>query len=851
MAEKYNDDIRNIAHLAMVVTIAIFSSVIIVLNILLGWEKWTIPVFLVAIPVTLVMHITHRPQENVRIYIYTAILLLELFYYSVLIDQLYDATPVVVLMLFLFTMTQEKILSVLCLITGYFGMIFHLVLVHNTVGLTMGVSRTARTAWHFIIVIIAYYIADRLFSAILRMRDEFEKKVSELESVNQSAGDFLANVSHEIRTPINAVMGITGVCLEKDIDDEFKDDLMLVEEAGRRVSEQISDILDYSEIDMGKLAVNIEDYMLSSVLNDLVTQIKPTKPADLELVIDVSPELPSVMRTDVSKLKKILWHLITNGLKYTKEGGVYVHIFPRTEKYGINLCIEVVDTGIGMDEIQLERITERFYQANSSRTRSSNGLGLGMPIVSGFVSSLGGFMTIESKPNEGTKVRVSLPQQVISPAECMSVANRERLSLGAFLHFEKFPNPNVREFYNAMLKDIVSGLKVQMHKVETVENLKKLRDNMKLTHLFVGEEEYESDIPFMEELAKETLVIVVANDEFVPPDGSNVLVMGKPFYCFPVVSVLNMDINSVRHSAEKMLCEGVRALVVDDEPMNLNVALGIFRRYGMEVTTALSGPDALKLCTENEYDIVFMDHMMPGMDGVETMKNIRINAGKCRRDVPVVALTANAVSSAREMFMREGFDGFVSKPVERVELERVLKAVLPKEMVRMVPIEAGTEKTKTAGKYIKRPVGNMEVLEGKASGPLGSFERSLIDQEKGLHYSQDDPELYKTLLINFANGFKQKSEESGMFKDSGDLKNYAVIVHALKSTSRLIGANSLSEKAKALEDAAKENDVKYITENHQKVMDEYEKLSGMILKVIDISDKDKGEDNEIMEFMPD
>ena len=153
---------------------------------------------------------------------------------------------------------------------------------------------------------------------------------------------------------------------------------------------------------------------------------------DVEVVIDVDPGVPSMMRTDVSKLKKIIWHLLMNGLKYTKQGGVYVRISTKPQDYGVNLFIEVEDTGVGIDSENLSRVFDRFYQTDSGRSRSSSGLGLGLSIVSGFVSALGGFLTVDSARGVGTTIHVSLPQEVVDGSECMSVINPKELKIGGF-----------------------------------------------------------------------------------------------------------------------------------------------------------------------------------------------------------------------------------------------------------------------------------------------------------------------------------------------------------------------------------------------------------------------------------
>ncbi len=836
-AQKENE-LRALAHLAMVITAIGFSAVLILLNVTLGWEKWTIPLCAVAGAGCFFMHVLHRPLERQRIFIYSIILMVEMFYYSVNVDTLFDSTPVIAVCIILIAMTQESVLTAACIITGYAGMIYHLVALQQAVGIELNPSNVIRGLWHFALVGILAIIATRLVAAVDRLTDNYESRIKKLGEENKSAGDFLANVSHEIRTPINAVIGLTGVVMEQEQDPELCRSLQSVADAGKRVAEQISDILDYSEIDMHKLAVNTEDYMLSSLLNDLVMEVQLIKPKELELVIDVDPAVPAVMRTDVAKLRKILWHLIANGLKYTKEGGVYVRISPIRQEYGMNLYIEVEDTGVGMTEAEMERVFERFYQGDSGRTRSTNGLGLGMAIVSGFTSALGGFFTIDSTPGVGTRVHVSIPQEIRDMSECMSVRNREELCLGAFLHFEKYQNPSVREYYNMMIKRMVQGLKLPMHRVETLENLEKLLSTISFTHLFVAEEEYSADPALMEELSKQMVVILVANPGFKIPAGSKIRLLQKPFYCFPVISALNISSPDEIEEEGRMFCRGVKALVVDDEPMNLTVAIGILDRYGIEVTTAASGQDAITLCKEQEFDIVFMDHMMPEMDGIEAMHRIQTEMEKERRMLPIVALTANAVSTAKEMFLNEGFDGFVSKPIELTELERVMKKVLPRAMVTY-------EKVEQPARSLTAP----QEPVPKAADPYEPLTLLGIETQKGLHYCQNDADFYRTLLNQFGTDAKGKRDEAEAFFAKKDWRNYAIIVHALKSTSKMIGALTLSDEAKGLEDAAKQEEEAYLADHHAQTMKQYAAVSDGILAWLGAGAAPK-DSEEALEFAP-
>ncbi len=820
------------AHMMILIAYTIFSIILIGESLLLLWEKWALVLIAISLVVSWTAHIRQMLSPHGRLWMYSLLMMGTFFFYGIHETSTFDLAVVMTAVIILYTMTGIKELITLCQVTYYLTMAYELInMAYN--GTKFDALIITRSMLHVAMILMSGWIARIIIDKWAQVLEESMQEIDFLKDATKRLDDFLANVSHEIRTPVNAVVGLTGVCIEKEGEGELSADLRSIQEAGKRVGEQISDILDYSEIDRNILVRNDEDYMIASVLNDLVSQLRPYKRPEIELIIDIDPAIPSVLNTDVNKLKKILWHLIMNGLKYTREGGVYVRISVVEQEYGINLFIEVTDTGIGMNDEELERISERFYQADSGRSRMGGGLGLGIPIVSGFVSSLGGFMTIESTLGEGTTVRVSIPQKVVDPEGCMSLAHRESLCLGAYLHFDKYPNPNVREYYNRMVGNIVHGLGVQMHRVDNVKDLHWLVKSVRLTHLFIAEEEYESDPSYIEELSKEMVVVVVADDDFILPKGSKIKIMKKPFYCFPVTTVLNADPGD-EESTVKIRCPGLEALVVDDEPMNLTVAKGIFKGYGMNVTTVLSGQEAVEICRERAFNIVFMDHMMPGMDGIEAMKAIRADRTVISRDMPIVALTANAVSTAKEMFLSAGFDGFVSKPVEITELERVLKRVLPKSSI---VYETVLESDRSEDRGYK---------DLKAAG---------IDTASGLRYSQRDEQLYNTLLKQFVTEAPAKRSKINRYFESGNFRDYEILVHALKSTSRMIGADDLSERAKSLEMLAKKGGKGITGEMHEKVMEIYGKtvkaVAGYLDMDIDTDNANKEEESSsVLEFEP-
>lgn len=843
--KRGKDALFKSSHMTILVCYTIFAFLLAGESFLLGWEMWAVLLIMAGVFLSWLIHIQQKLAEEQRLWVYSILIMGSFFFYGIHPTSAFDIAAVMGVLITIYTMTAIKPLITMCQVTYFITFFYSLLNLYKS-GVTFDSLIITRSMLHVALMLTAGFVArviiDKWDEIVLHTQDE----IVVLKDATTRLNDFLANVSHEIRTPINAVVGLAGVCREKVTEEEVQADLSSIQEAGRRVAEQISDILDYSEIDSKRLTNNTENYMISSVLHDLITQMGPYKRDDIELIIDVAPSVPAVMNTDVGKLKKILWHLIMNGIKYTKEGGVYVRIDSVKKEYGINLGIEVRDTGIGMSPEEAERVTEGFYQANSGRDRSSSGLGLGMSIVKGFVASLGGFMMVESELGKGTCVRVSLPQDVIDSTGCMTLAHKDTLCIGAFLQFEKYTSPVVREYYNRMVRNMVVGLGVQMHWASNVENLMKLGNSLEMTHLFVAMEEYEMASDYIEELAKKVIVTVVANKSFSLPENSRARVMEKPFYCFPVAQILNMNYEDLHREEKRMRLPDVKVLVVDDEAMNLTVAKGIFKQYKMTVKTATSGQQSIDMCSKEDFDIVFMDHMMPGMDGVEAMKRIR----EIKKEQPVVALTANAVSTAREMFIREGFDGFVAKPIELVDLERVMKSVLPKsKIVYEDVIDNRNNSTELKIKDVDK--------QTAADEQYADLVAVNIDPQVGLHYCQDDPEFYDELLEQYYRDSASKKSDIETSYAAGDFANYTIYVHGLKSTSKTIGQASLSEKALELENLGKAGGADITEEKHAAMLEEYAQVikgleAYLLTRGVTVSTEEDGTDDEddILEFSP-
>ncbi len=817
-----SNDLQNALHLVILITYTIFALLLAIDIILLGWQLWPVPLILIGLSVAWFIHIAQPVEAEIRIWIYGFFAVLLLFFFVLLTDNIYDLTPTTLIGILLFSLAGKLGIVYLYLVAYYSYFLIDLWWLANKGEIVFDTATVSRIGFHFITVFVALF-ASRFF---IRRRNynfqEYEQKIAELTEINRRNEDFLTNVSHELRTPINVVTGITSVILSSGVDEEFGNEIGSVRQAGYRLHEQISDILDYTEIHTGTLNLNEEPYMLFSVLNDLQNERRFLQSdKNLIVIFDVSPDIPLQMDGDSGKLKKILRHLIGNSMKFTEEGGVYVHIYSRKKAYGVNLCISVSDTGIGIEQDEINRLTEQFYQTSGGKEHTVGGLGLGLSIVHGLVDSMGGFMQISSKLGEGTTVRLSIPQRVIDPSPCIAIKNKEDVCAAIYSRGSHLNVPKIMDYFNIILVHASEGLHIPLHRIENNDQLNQLMRTYSLTHLFIGQYEYEENITYYEELDSSIQVIVVAENRFPLPQNSRIRVVKMPFYSFTLASVINSDESDQYFNEKQMLCPGIRVLVVDDEEMNLMVAEGIFKQYGMIVRKALSGAEAIRTVELEEFDIIFLDHMMPEMDGIETMLHLRRNLTRAGRSISIVALTANAVSGARETFISAGFDGFLPKPIEYNELERILKLVLPKSAITYVDkAELAASENAVILMSENTPLRQVETLTALSEGG--------INTRAGIRYSKGDSAFYNELLISFAMTSVDRLRELKYFFEERNWPDYNIRVHALKSTAKMIGAERLSELAKAAEEASRDSNTEYLFSHQKELIRTYERTVQLI-----------------------
>ncbi|MCR5178065.1 MAG: response regulator [Lachnospiraceae bacterium] len=670
-------NLRNNEKFVMFV-ITVASLGLAVENVFMGWEFWVPPVIFFGTVLLWGIQLSGQIEYGIRkVFLFVAECLI-IFYHGVHKTSLFDIALVIVLAMATYSMLDTLYMMHILLLEFLVLMFIQLINLPGGNPIVYDRITVSRLLLHTCIVLLIYFFSVKSINNHLDDEEETRIRNERIALNDSSTEDFLSNISHELRTPVNVVNGMSDLLIKRGVGSEADS----IRNAGVRLAYQIEDIQDYTECRRHKVLIEEDNYMSTSLINDVVTSFRTNDAAEkLELVVDLSPSVPMMMRGDIRKLHKIFRHLLENAVKFTRAGGIYVKMYTEKTDYGVNLMIEMTDTGIGMDKLAIKQITEGMYQANKKRNRSSGGIGLGLFIVYGFAHEMGGFVKIESERRVGTTVRVTLPQKVIDPKPCL-VLDEDFDGVVLFhVRPDKYKVPRLRDFYRSMAANLAYGIKVPLYPAETVYEVERLREKLPVTHVFMGQEEYEENRGYFEELAKEDIVVAVsAGPDVRLPENSRVVLMPKPLYAYPAIKILNAGRDAGDtdgcDNAERPVFKGCRALVVDDEPMNLVVASSLFRDYEMEVDTAGSGREAISKCRDNEYELVFMDHMMPEMDGVEAMKLIKAQASDMGRKQNVIALTANAVSGAREMFIQEGFDGFIAKPINTADFERVVQRVL-------------------------------------------------------------------------------------------------------------------------------------------------------------------------------
>ena len=446
---------------------------------------------------------------------------------------------------------------------------------------------------------------------------------------------------------------------------------------------------------------------------------------------------------------------------------------------------------------------------------------------------MNGAITIKSKPEKGTTVCFTVPQKVLKEDPIVSVRNKGEINIATYIDMEQFQMVEIRDEYAGIIESMATKLNEKYHVCRSIGELQRRAQKENFTHIFTSIMEYITNTAYFDEMAEQTNVVIILDErdeKYVT--NPKLLKVYKPFYILSIVSVLNgmYDIRDERHavSSGKFVVEGAHVLAVDDNLTNLRVIEGLLAEYHIKVTCTSSGKGALEKVATAEYDLIFMDHMMPEMDGVETMQQIRNMPGTYFRKVPIIALTADAVAGTREMLLEKGFSDFLEKPVERSVLERVLKRNIASDKFVFLDDEVREVRR-------KKPESMDQMEKLRMAG---------LDVEKGCLYCSGPDKLVQ-VIRGFIQDYASSSEHVENLFVKKNWKEYTVAVHGMKGSMASIGAVKVSEMAKQLEDAGKEDRIDYILEHHAALQEEYKKLYSALRDCMGmVVEKDEAENQE-------
>ena len=640
-------------------------------------------------------------------------------------------------------------------------------------------------------------ILARLLSKIATDKYQLMESSKEIEAAAKMKSNFLANMSHEIRTPMNAIIGMSDMALQESDASVVKSYIRQIKRSGAMLLGIINDILDFSKIESGKMDINMVTYSPNQIVEDIVHILQPRlKDKNVELVMDIDSNLPGELMGDDIRIRQIITNLANNAVKFTNEGQVKLTV--RCEEKDAmtqNLHVEVSDTGIGIKKEDYAKIFESFQQVDSKRNRNIEGTGLGLAISKNLIELMEGKLSVESEYGVGSKFAFDIPQLELHKVEVEKVKNPDAIK--ALIYIKN-------TYASAQMEIDIQRLGCQVVVAHSKkECLEKLNDS---TYLFIDKEYVDSDI--YDELVRrgDTLngAIIVGIDEGVSKKTENLKLVHSPVYSYRMIRLFNNEEFRPREDEDDnvvidFIAPDARVLVVDDNEVNLSVCAGLLKPLNMQVETALSGKIAIEMITEKMYDLIFMDHMMPEIDGIETTHIIRRMYSNYD-DVPIIALTANALENAKGMFLVEGMNDFMPKPIDFKELLRIVKTWLPPSKIISVDPE-----TVASGDEGKIPV-----IEG-------------IDVEAAIKMI-GSLEVYNDLLKKFCGNANQKMEVIQSSYDHEDWDRYATEVHALKSSSRQIGAMDVGSLAEKMEFAGKNREVDAIRENTEELLKMYTAL---------------------------